>query len=251
MGNISIFASNFWKGRKIKLDILFFGAHPDDVELNCGGTLISLVDSGKKAGIVDLTRGELSTRGNLKTREEETKAASEFMGLSYRTNLNLKDGSVAADMPAKRKVITELRKLRPEIVFAPFPFDRHPDHVHSGNLIRESVFLSGLSKIRTGNYKPFRPSRSLFYRSALDIPVSVIFDISKTYSRKISALRCYKTQFYDPESKLPETYISSKLFEHEIEARARHFGFKIGVEFGEPFYCYEMLKADSGNLFTF
>lgn len=234
----------------IKLDVLFFGAHPDDVELNCGGTLISLVSCGKRAGIADLTRGELSTRGTLQTRGAETKLATEMLGIAFRKNLLLKDGGIRNDEASLKKIITVLRSTRPEIVFAPYPFDRHPDHIHSGNLIREAVFYSGLSKIRTERLAPHRPERTFFYRSALEIPVSFVFDISRTFAKKLDVLKCYRTQFYDPDSDLPQTFISSKLFEHEIESRARHFGFRIGAEFGEPFFCYDLLRADEKNLFS-
>lgn len=211
--------------------------------------MISLVDSGRKTGIVDLTRGELSTRGTLKSREIETNKASEVLGISFRENLKLRDGDITNDIFSRKKVIAVIRRVRPDVIFAPYPFDRHPDHIHAGNLVKEAVFYSGIAKIKTGNHSPFRPRRTFFYRNALDMPVSFIFDISKTYKKKIHALKCYKTQFHNTESKMPETFISTKLFEYEIEARARHFGFKIGVEFGEPFFSYEPLRAESESLF--
>jgi bacillithiol biosynthesis deacetylase BshB1 len=233
----------------IKLDALFFGAHPDDVELNCGGTVISLTGSGRKVGVIDLTRGELSTRGTLKTRDLETRQASKILGISFRENLKLRDGDITNDPVSRKKVISAIRKVQPEVIFAPYPFDRHPDHIQTGNLVREAIFFSGLARIKTGALKPFRPRRTFYYRSAVDIPLSFVFDITGTYEKKINALRCFKTQFHDVESKMPETFISTKLFEYEIESRARHFGFKIGVEFGEPFYCYEPLKAETESLF--
>lgn len=211
--------------------------------------MISLVESGKKTGIVDLTRGELSTRGTLKTRELETRMASEILGISFRENLKLRDGDIINDINSRKKVISVIRRVKPEVIFAPYPFDRHPDHIHAGNLVKEAVFYSGLEIIKTGNHPPYRPRRTFFYRSALDMPVSFIFDISKTYRKKIDALKCYKTQFHNTEIKMPETFISTKLFEYEIEARARHFGFKIGAEFGEPFFSYEPLRAETEGLF--
>lgn len=228
---------------------MFIGAHPDDIELNCGGTVLKLVESGKNVGIIDLTEGELSTRGNRRSRVLETSAASKLLGISFRENLKIRDGSIEINKINREKIIRVLRKYKPEIVFAPYPNDRHPDHIYAGNLIRESVFYSGLMKIRTGNLKAFRPRKLYFYRSAIDIPVSFIFDISSVFKKKLEVLKCYRTQFYDSESKEPETFISSSFFRNEIEARARHYGFKIGAEFGEPYYSYDAIRINDKNIF--
>ncbi|MEO8210347.1 MAG: bacillithiol biosynthesis deacetylase BshB1 [bacterium] len=233
----------------MKLDTLFFGTHPDDVELFCGGTVISLCESGKKTGIADLTLGELSTRGNLNSRKKETEAASKLLGISVRENLKLKDGNIELNKVNREKVIRIIRKYKPEIVFVPYPHDRHPDHITAGNLIRESVFYSGLNKIKTGLLESFRPEKVFYYRNAYDIPVSFIFDVSSVFSKKLEVLKCYDTQFYNLNSKEPETFISTKLFDKEIEARARHFGFKIGVEFGEPYYSFDAVKINAATLF--
>lgn len=228
---------------------MFIGAHPDDIELNCGGTVLKLVESGKNVGIIDLTEGELSTRGNRRSRVLETSAASKLLGISFRENLKIRDGSIEINKINRKKIIRVLRKYKPEIVFAPYPNDRHPDHIYAGNLIRESVFYSGLMKIRTGNLKAFRPQKLYFYRSAIDIPVSFIFDISSVFKKKLEVLKCYRTQFYDSESKEPETFISSSFFRNEIEARARHYGFKIGAEFGEPYYSYDAIRINDKTIF--
>lgn len=228
---------------------MFIGAHPDDIELNCGGTVLKLVESGKNVGIIDLTEGELSTRGSRKSRVLETSAASKLLGISFRENLKIRDGSIEINKINREKIIRVLRKYKPEIVFAPYPNDRHPDHIYAGNLIRESVFYSGLMKIRTGNLKAFRPQKLYFYRSAIDIPVSFIFDISSVFKKKLEVLKCYRTQFYDSESKEPETFISSSFFRNEIEARARHYGFKIGAEFGEPYYSYDAIRINDKTIF--
>jgi len=228
---------------------MFIGAHPDDIELNCGGTVLKLVESGKNVGIIDLTEGELSTRGNRRSRVLETSAASKLLGISFRENLKIRDGSIEINKIDREKIIRVLRKYKPEIVFAPYPNDRHPDHIYAGNLIRESVFYSGLMKIRTGNLKAFRPRKLYFYRSAIDIPVSFIFDISSVFKKKLEVLKCYRTQFYDSESKEPETFISSSFFRNEIEARARHYGFKIGSEFGEPYFSYDAIRINDKNIF--
>ncbi len=235
--------------KTINLDALFFGTHPDDVELNCGGTVIKLVESGKKVGIVDLTLGEFSTRGNLQSRKKETEAATKQLGISVRDNLKIKDGDIELNKTNREKVIRSIRKYKPGIVFAPYPFDRHPDHIYAGNLIGESVFYSGLSKIKTEGLEAFKPAKVFYYRNAYDIPVSFIFDISSVFSKKLKVMSCYSTQFYNPKSKEPETFISTKLFEMEVEARARHFGFKIGVEFGEPYFSHDAVKVDAETLF--
>jgi bacillithiol biosynthesis deacetylase BshB1 len=228
---------------------MFFAAHPDDAELNCGGTIISLKEAGKKIGIIDLTQGELSTRGNPELRKKETRNASELMQLDFRENLNIRDGNIELIEVNRKKIITAIRKYRPEIIFAPYPFDRHPDHIYAGNLIRESFFYSGLSKIKTGDLKAYRPSRIYYYRNALDIPVSFIFDISRTFKKKLEVIKCFGSQFHNINSKEPQTYISTELFDKEIESRARHFGFKIGTEYGEPFFSNDPLKITNNNLF--
>jgi N-acetylglucosamine malate deacetylase 1 len=237
----------------MKLDALFVATHPDDIEITSAGTAIKLVKEGNKTGIVDLTRGELSTRGNLKSRMEETDKASSVMGIHYRENLNLKDGNIANTEENRLKLIKVIRETKPRIIFAPYPSDRHTDHINAGNFIRESSFLSGLAKIKTGKLEAYRPQKVFYYRHAYDIPVSFIIDISDTFHKKMDAVKSYSTQFYNPKgisADEPETYISSKLFLKDIETRARFYGFKIGAEFGEPFFCYEELNIQSENLFN-
>jgi bacillithiol biosynthesis deacetylase BshB1 len=232
-----------------KLDVLFFGTHPDDVELICGGTVYKLVKYGKQVGIIDLTQGELSTRGNVTTRKKETDCASKVLGISVRENLKLRDGNITNDENSRKKIISVLRKYQPQIVFAPYPFERHPDHVNAGNLIKDSIFYSGLEKIKTGNAKPFRPSKVYYYPHHYDIPVSFIIDVSQEFKRKIDSIICYQTQFFNKEKDKKQTYISSELFYKHIEAKARFYGFKIGVEYGEPYFTYEALKFDTEQLF--
>ncbi|MCB0721564.1 MAG: bacillithiol biosynthesis deacetylase BshB1 [Ignavibacteriae bacterium] len=233
-----------------KLDVLFFGAHPDDVELTCGGTAAKLVKAGKKIGIIDLTKAELSSRGNPELREKEAAAATEILGASIRENLALSDGNITNDPDSRLKVISAIRKYKPALVFAPYPGDRHPDHIHASELIREAAFYAGLAKIADGN-DPHRPLKVYYYPQAYGIPVSFVFDISDTFDKKMQAIKSYGSQFFNPGYKQnePATLISSELFYKEIEARARHCGFKIGVEFGEPFFSYESVKADAETIF--
>ncbi len=238
------------KNGKMKLDALFIGSHPDDIELTCGGTVCKLVKSGKKTGILDLTKGELSTRGNLTQRKKETENASKVLGISVRKNLGLRDGNIQNTNANRLKLIKVIREYQPEIVFAPYPSDRHPDHINASNFIREAVFYSGLRKIVTGKQKAYRPKHIFYYRHAYDIPVSFIMDVSDVFEKKMEAIRCYGTQFYNPKIKNePETYISSKRFLDDIVTRAKFFGFKIGVEYGETFFCYESIKFDADLLY--
>lgn len=234
-----------------KVDAVFIGTHPDDVELACGGTIIKLVQTGKKVGIIDLTEGELSTRGTLKIRRQETISATKKLGVKYRYNLKLEDGNIVNNSENRKALINVIRKLKPEIVFAPYSNDRHPDHIYAGNFVRDALFYSGLSKIRTGKSEAFRPKRVFYYRHNYDIPISFIFDISDTFYKKMEVIKCYKSQFYteDVNYNEPETFISTKRFLIEIETRARFFGFKVGVEFGEPYFCYEPLKMNEKYIF--
>jgi len=162
----------------------------------------------------------------------------------------MRDGNIGVNIINRLKIIRVIRKYRPAIIFAPYPFDRHPDHINAGDLIRESFFYSGLAKIITGDLKAFRPANIYYYRNALDIPVSFIYDVSKTFKKKLEVLKCFGSQFYNLNSKEPQTFISTKLFDKEIETRARHFEFKIGVEFGEPYFSNDALKVNNETLFN-
>jgi len=230
------------------LDAIFFSAHPDDVELSAGGTVIALVKAGYKVGIVDLTQGELSTRGNLKTRSIETKNASKIMGIHARENLKIADGNIENSEKNRKKIIEVVRKYRPKIVFAPYPKDRHPDHVNASRLLTESFFYAGLSKIKTKSAS-YRPAKIFYYAQHSDIPISFIFDISDSYEEKIEAIKCYQTQFFTGDIKGPQTYISGKSFSDNHEARAIQWGFQIGVKYGEPFYTESDLKITEETLF--
>lgn len=228
-----------------KLDALFIGTHPDDIELTCSGTLAKLSKAGMKTGIADLTLGELSTRGNLFIRKKETDAATKILRINYRTNLKLQDGNIINNEVNRKKVIKLIRETKPEMVFAPYPLDRHPDHINASNLIRESVFYSGLVKIKTGNLKAFRPKKLFYYSHAYDIPVSFIFDISDTFDIKMKSIEAFDSQFFNnKKSSDPETYISSKGFKEYVTSKAKYYGWKIGVEYGEPFFTYDSIKVD-------
>jgi N-acetylglucosamine malate deacetylase 1 len=223
----------------MKLDILAFASHPDDAELSCSGTLALQIDLGHKVGIVDLTRGEMGTRGTPESRALEADRASEILGLSIRENLEMPDLFFDNTWINQVKIITAIRKYRPDIVIANAVSDRHPDHGRAAQLIREAFFKSGLPKVVTEiedlPQEAYRP-RALYHFIQTDyIEPDFIVDISGHWDRKIASIRAYKTQFYDPGSSEPETFISKPGFLDFIEARAKVLGHRIGARFGEGF----------------
>lgn len=232
----------------MKLDVLFFAAHPDDIELSCGGTVIKFVKSNKRAGIIDLTRGELGTRGTAKIRHSEVEKASKVMGIEVRENMHLPDGNIEINLKNKTDVIKIIRHYKPEIIFLPYPDDRHPDHINSSNLIKDAAFYSGLQKIETKKggkiQKPHRPKKNIYFMQSYTFEPSFIIDISDEFNKKMEAIRCYSSQFYNPNSKEPNTFISDKNFIEHLEARAKFYGFQIGAKYGEPFYMKEKVKMD-------
>lgn len=236
----------------MKLEVIFFGAHPDDAELSCGGTIIKMVESGKKVGIIDLTRGELGTRGTDKIRAMETKNACKILGVKIRENLKLKDTSIENTYINRIKVIKLIRKYKPQIIFLPYPSDRHPDHVNTSKLVKESAFYSGLAKLKTRYNRKFqthhRPSKMIYYMQTYTFEPSFIVDITEQFEKKMKAVKCYHSQFYNKSIKAPDTFISDKKFIEYIEARAAFYGFQIGVKYGEPFYIEEKLKIDPFQL---
>jgi len=233
-----------------KLDFLAFGAHPDDVELGCGATIAKLVSQGKKVGIVDLTRGELGTRGSAEIRTKETNEASKILGISTRENMDFKDGFFRNDEEHQLKIIQVIRKYQPDFVFCNAPDDRHIDHPKGSQLVVEASFLSGLSKIVTddslGNtQKQWRPKNIYHYIQWKNLDPDFIFDVSGFHNAKMNAVKCYSSQFYDPKSKEPETPISTKNFLDFIQSRAHDFGRLIGVEHGEGFISNRKLGFSS------
>jgi len=222
-----------------KLDILAFGAHPDDVELSCSGTLIREVRNGKRIGVVDLTFGELGTRGSAEIRMKEATLAAEIMGLSYRENLGLADGFFEITQENLLKIVQQIRFCRPDIIIANAIQDRHPDHARGSNLVSRACFLAGLPKIETSwngeNQDPWRPKVIYHYIQDRYIQPDIVIDISDVVEEKKKAILAYATQFYNPESKEPETPISSPDFFEYIFAKDRIFGRQIHVTFAEGF----------------
>jgi len=218
-----------------KVDILAFGSHPDDVELSCSGTIISHIAAGFRVAVVDLTEGELGTRGSAETRKKESEAASSIMRIHYRENLGFKDGFFMNDEAHQLKVIEMIRKFRPEIVLCNALHDRHPDHGRGSRLVSDSCFLSGLVKIKGENQAPWKPRAVYHYIQDRYIQPSFVIDISGFIQQKMDCIKAYSTQFYDPSSKEPETYISSPAFLTSIVSRNAEFGRLIGVEHAEGF----------------
>ncbi|ADV50639.1 bacillithiol biosynthesis deacetylase BshB1 [Cellulophaga sp. E16_2] len=223
----------------MKLDILAFGAHPDDVELGAGGTIAKEIAAGKKVGIVDLTRGELGTRGSAEIRDAEAAASARILGVSVRENLEFADGFFVNDKEHQLAVIRMIRKYQPEIVLCNAVDDRHIDHGKGSKLVSDACFLSGLIKIDTkfdaANQAPWRPKQVYHYIQWKNLEPDFIVNVSGYIEKKTEAILAYGSQFYDPKSKEPETPISSKNFTESVNYRARDLGRLIGVEHGEGF----------------
>ena len=221
------------------VDILAFGAHPDDIELGCGGSLAAAVAMGKKVGLVDLTRGELGTRGTPEVRQQEAAEAACILGASFRKNLNFRDGFFVNDEAHQRAVIELLRLHQPEIVLCNAIDDRHIDHAKGSQLVSDACFLSGLAKISTTHageeQKAWRPKAVYHYIQWKDISPDFVFAISDYLAIKMKAVEAYKSQFYDPSATEPETPISSKNFLDSVRYRARNLGRLCGTEAAEGF----------------
>lgn len=229
----------------MKVDILAIGAHPDDVELGCGGTVAKLISEGKTVAIVDLTQGELGTRGTNFTRAEEAANSAKILGISARENLKMKDGFLTNSEEHQLQIVKIIRKYRPEIVLANAIDDRHPDHAKAAKLVSDACFLSGLVKIETvsegENQKPWRPKQIFHYIQWKNIAPDFVIDISNFMEKKIEACLAFKTQFYDPNSTEPMTPISTKDFLESLTYRAQDLGRLSGVEFAEGFTTEKLL----------
>lgn len=230
-----------------QLDILAFGAHPDDVELSCGGTIAKEVSLGKKVGIVDLTRGELGTRGTAEIRDKEAKQAASILGVSMRENLGFRDGFFKNDEANQLEIIKILRKYRPKLVLCNAQTDRHIDHGRAALLIHEASFLSGLRKINTvvdgTPQKPWRPSQVYHYMQWNNDPCDFVVDISEYIDKKMAAILAFGSQFYNEKSYEPETPISSQQFLDSIQNRAADLGRTIGVSYAEGFTTQRQLAV--------
>lgn len=233
----------------MKLDILAFGAHPDDVELGCGATLAKEISTGKKIGIVDLTRGELGTRGSAEIRDKEAAKAAEILGVSVRENLRFKDGFFVNDEKHQLEIIKMIRKYKPEIVICNAIDDRHIDHGKGSKLVSDSCFLSGLRRIETSLdekvQSEWRPKLVYHYIQWKNIEPDFVIDVSGFMQKKIDAVMAYSSQFYDPNSKEPVSPIATKNFTESIEYRAKDLGRLVFVDYAEGFTVERYVAVNS------
>lgn len=218
----------------MKLDILAIAAHPDDVEISAGGTVLKSIQQGKKVGIVDLTRGELGSRGSGDLRMIEAEAASKILGISARVNLGLADGFFEINEASLRKIIEQIRIYRPEIVLTNAPSDRHPDHGRASKLVRDACFYSGLRKIETGQ-EAWRPKAVYMFNQDFYNKPDFVVDVTEFWETKMEALKAYGSQFFDPNSKEPKTPISGEEFFDFLRARSMDFGRPAGYLLAEGF----------------
>ncbi len=229
----------------MKLDILAFGVHPDDVELSCAGTLLVERLNGKAVGIIDLTQGELGTRGNAATRKTEAANAAKTMGIAVRENLEMADGFFGNDKENQLKIITVLRKYQPEVIICNSPDDRHPDHSRSAKLVSDAAFLSGLKKIVTiqdiEEQEEWRPKYVLHYLQDKYHKPDFVIDISEVIETKIEAIKAYSTQFHNPDLDEPQTYISTPEFLDSVLYRSKMLGRMIGVAHAEGYLTSKMI----------
>ncbi len=233
----------------MKLDILAFGAHPDDVELGCAGTILKEISLGKTVGIIDLTRGELGTRGSAEIRDQEATNAAAILGVSARENLEMKDGFFVNDEKHQLKIIKMIRKYRPEIVLCNAVDDRHIDHAKGSKLVSDACFLSGLVKVETeldgDAQQAWRPKVVYHYIQWKNIVPDFVVDITGFTDKKIETILAYSSQFYDANSKEPESPITSKNFLESLNYRSRDLGRLTGVDYAEGFTVERYLAVNS------
>jgi bacillithiol biosynthesis deacetylase BshB1 len=221
-----------------QLDVLAFSAHPDDIELAAAGTLIKLIHQGYSVGIIDMTRGEMGTRGTREIRQKEAEEAKELLGARVRECLEIPDADIEVNRENELRVIGVLRKFRPRIVFNHYWRARHRDHIATSELVTQACYLSGLAKIDTGQER-HRPKRILYHQILYDVMPSFLVDISAEVEQKWKVIRAHKSQFYDPQSQEPETILSAPTFLESIESRMRYWGSLLGVSHAEPFLTTE------------
>ncbi|OQY30422.1 MAG: bacillithiol biosynthesis deacetylase BshB1 [Candidatus Cloacimonetes bacterium 4572_55] len=227
-----------------RIDVLAFGAHPDDVEIHCGGFLLKMKRFGYRIGVVDLTKGELGTRGSVEIRRTESELASKILGLDIRENLGMPDGYLDICEAHKRPIVRMIRKYRPTIVLTHYIEDRHTDHTKAGQLVSEAAFLSGVQKYEPSEFSPHRPQRVIYYRSHYpSFAPSFVTDISDEFKRKMEVIKAFRSQF-DPDYSADLTYISSPRFMSNLIAETRYWGARIGTKYGEPFFVREISRID-------
>lgn len=226
-----------------RVDVLFFGAHADDLELSCGATIAKFVQRGESVGMVELTKGEMGTRGTPQTRKREADAACRTLGAAFRHQLDLGDGGLRTGREEELQVIDVLRRWKPAVIVAPWPDERHPDHARSGKLITDAWFYAGLRRLKTKR-DAHRPQAVLYYMQNYVVHPSFVIDVTKTWPVKMKAIEQFRSQFFNPSSKEPETFVSKRGFLEMIEARGRHFGALIGAAYGEAYVTKQPPRID-------
>jgi N-acetylglucosamine malate deacetylase 1 len=230
--------------KAIRLDAMAVGAHPDDVEFSCGGTLIKLAALGYQVGVLDMARGELGTRGTAEIRAREAAEAAREMGLAVRDNLELPDGHIWLDEASRIKMARKIRLYRPRVIFTHFWDDPHPDHVHTCQIVREAAHVAGLAKYDAeAGQERFRPSTVAHFMFPRTVTPTIVVDISEHAAQKQRAVASYRSQLYDPNSTELETALSSEAFLRRLESRQRFFGSLIAVEHAEAFVVKEALNV--------
>lgn len=228
----------------MKLDVLAFAAHPDDIELGAGGTLIKLIKKGYKVGVVDMTRGEFGSRGDMETRMKERDEASRIMGLHVRETLALPDGHLVNDYETRLKIIAMIRKYQPDIVFTHYPEAPHTDHQVTGQAVTDACYLSGLAKIEV-DLPRWRPSYVLYHQIPWHMMPTLVVDITEEWEQKMKAVRAYRSQFVEaPGDKEPSTDLSTPVFLERNEARHRFYGALIRRRYGEGFIVKDVIPVD-------
>ena len=231
----------------MELDVLAFGAHRDDVELTCGGTMLKLADQGYRTGIIDLTAGEMGTRGSAEERAKEAEEAARILRVRCRDNLHITDANIEISVGNKLKVVRAIRKYRPRLILMPYWEDRHPDHAHACQLVSESAFLAGLSKLDTGQPK-HHTQKFLYYMCQYGFEPSFIVDVTAQHERKMKAILCFESQIHNPDYQGERTLISSPEYLESIAVRSRYYGWLVKKKHGEPFLVREMLEV--GDIMT-
>jgi len=226
-----------------EVDLLFISAHPDDTELSCGGTIINATQRGLRAGMLDLTRGEMGTRGTPQIRKREAQNAARILGATFREQLDFHDGGLLTGRDQELELIEIIRATRPQLIFTSFPDDRHPDHARAGKLVTDSAFYAGLKSLRT-KHGPYRPQAIIYYLQNYLRALSFVIDVSDSWKTKMRAIAAFKSQFHNPASREPKTFIARPEFIELIEARGRHFGELIGAKYGEAFVTKQPPRVD-------
>ena len=216
------------------VDVIFFAAHCDDLELCCGATIAHLVQQGQTVGMLELTHSEMGTRGTPQTRKREAEEGRRILGAAFRELLDFGDGGLRTGRDEEMQVIEAIRRHKPSLIFAPWPDERHPDHARTGRLVTDAWFYAGLRKVKT-KQDAHRPQALLYYIMNYVLHPSLVVDVSHTWPTKMKAIHAFKSQFHDPKSSEPETFISKSGFLEMIEARGRHFGALIGAAYGEAY----------------